>query len=382
MAEQTKPPGIASSSTRKLGDWRSAFGMSSGTTGRSFTTQSPRFPCTRRARTTTPCSLSARSGVSKKKTCLIWASSGSTLSARAVSNCAVSGTVSFSSTLSALAASFSSSASRSSESVGRLGGAGVTRARFQSAGMPGKGVRMRTYRPTPGDTRARAARLCDHFVMRPAATAISAVQRRVEDAVLAAVEDSLDRAIANGLVERIVDRLVAEGVIERAVDRVFDEQRVIDEIVKRLIESEGLWVLVDEIAQSPAVTEAIGRQSIGFADQVAGEVRKRSRSADARLERVARRALRRPLRESPAGTMTTSYEGLVTRSIAFAIDAAVINLVAIAVGAIVALAVSVLSVPDWVDTALAFLGGAPTSSGRSPTSPPSGRRPARRPATG
>ncbi len=135
------------------------------------------------------------------------------------------------------------------------------------------------------------AAVCDDFVMRPAATALSAVQRRVEDAVLAAAEDAIDRAIANGLVERIVDRLVAEGVVERAVDRVFDERRVIDEMVARLIESEGLWVLVEEIAQSPAVTEAIGRQSIGFADQVAGEVRKRSRSADARLERVARRAL-------------------------------------------------------------------------------------------
>lgn len=131
--------------------------------------------------------------------------------------------------------------------------------------------------------------------MRPAATAITAVQRRVEDVVLAAVEDAIDRAIANGLVERIVDRLVAEGVVERAVDRVFDERRVIDEMVKRLLESDGLWVLVDEIAQSPAVTDAIGRQSIGFADQVAGQVRERSRRADARLERAARRALRRPI---------------------------------------------------------------------------------------
>jgi hypothetical protein len=134
--------------------------------------------------------------------------------------------------------------------------------------------------------------------MRPAATAITAVQRRVEDAVLAAAEDAIDRAIANGLVERIVDRLLAERIVERTVDQVFDERRVVDEMVKRLVESEALWVLVEEIAQSPAVTEAIGRQSIGFADQVAGEVRDRSRLVDARLERAARRALRRPTREA------------------------------------------------------------------------------------
>lgn len=53
-----------------------------------------------------------------------------------------------------------------------------------------------------------------------------------------------------------------------------------------------------------------------------------------------------------------SYEGLVTRAIAFAVDAAVINLIAIAVGAVMALAVSVLSVPDWLEPVLLAVGGA------------------------
>ena len=53
-----------------------------------------------------------------------------------------------------------------------------------------------------------------------------------------------------------------------------------------------------------------------------------------------------------------TYEGLVTRSIAFAVDAAVINLVAIAVGAVIALALSVLSVPSELETVLAALAGA------------------------
>ncbi|MBN1530496.1 MAG: RDD family protein [Thermoleophilaceae bacterium] len=52
------------------------------------------------------------------------------------------------------------------------------------------------------------------------------------------------------------------------------------------------------------------------------------------------------------------YEGLVTRAIAFAIDAAVIDIVAIAVAGAVALAVSVLSIPDVVDTVLLAIGGA------------------------
>jgi uncharacterized RDD family membrane protein YckC len=53
------------------------------------------------------------------------------------------------------------------------------------------------------------------------------------------------------------------------------------------------------------------------------------------------------------------YEGLVTRSIAFAIDAAIIDLVAIVVAGGVALALSVLSVQkDSVDTILIVVGGA------------------------
>ncbi|MGH2837827.1 MAG: RDD family protein [Thermoleophilaceae bacterium] len=47
----------------------------------------------------------------------------------------------------------------------------------------------------------------------------------------------------------------------------------------------------------------------------------------------------------------------MTRSIAFAVDAAVINLVSIAVGAAVALGISVLSVPDWLETVLLAVAG-------------------------
>lgn len=55
--------------------------------------------------------------------------------------------------------------------------------------------------------------------------------------------------------------------------------------------------------------------------------------------------------------MSDEYEGLVTRAIAFAIDAAIICGVAIVVGAAVGISLSVLSVPSEVETALFALGG-------------------------
>jgi uncharacterized RDD family membrane protein YckC len=58
-----------------------------------------------------------------------------------------------------------------------------------------------------------------------------------------------------------------------------------------------------------------------------------------------------------AGRAELSYQGLVTRGIAFALDGAIINLVAIMVAAGVALALSVLHFPSSLDPVLVALGG-------------------------
>jgi uncharacterized RDD family membrane protein YckC len=59
----------------------------------------------------------------------------------------------------------------------------------------------------------------------------------------------------------------------------------------------------------------------------------------------------------PQPAPVVDYEGLVTRGIAFTLDAAVINVVAITVGAAVGLSLSVLKVPDDVEKGLFALGG-------------------------
>ena len=118
--------------------------------------------------------------------------------------------------------------------------------------------------------------------------------RRLGDLALAGLDAVLESRVA----EEAVDRALASRLAEHTVDRVFDQERLIDETVTRLLESQELWVLVDSIAKSPAVTEAIARQSVGFADQVAEGVRERTQSLDMRLERAARRMARRPPRPS------------------------------------------------------------------------------------
>jgi hypothetical protein len=100
--------------------------------------------------------------------------------------------------------------------------------------------------------------------------------------------ESVDRVLASALVDRAARSTLDNAVIERVL-----EDGVVDRVVERLLESDELWQLVEAIAQSPAVTDAISQQGVGFADQVAGGVRARSRDADTWLEGKVRRALRR-----------------------------------------------------------------------------------------
>jgi uncharacterized RDD family membrane protein YckC len=54
---------------------------------------------------------------------------------------------------------------------------------------------------------------------------------------------------------------------------------------------------------------------------------------------------------------TTDYAGLATRTIAFGVDAAAINVVALAVGVLVGLGLSVLHLPSSAEAAIAVAGG-------------------------
>jgi hypothetical protein len=88
--------------------------------------------------------------------------------------------------------------------------------------------------------------------------------------------------------------------MERLVAQILDS-RLIDASVARVLAGDELWLIVDEVAQSPAVTQAITHQSASFADQVAIEIGERSRRADDRLERGARRLFRRRPRSDDSG---------------------------------------------------------------------------------
>lgn len=144
---------------------------------------------------------------------------------------------------------------------------------------------------------------------RGAAAALDAgmaVERQARAALLARggqlALDALDALLTGEAIDLVLERIEAAGVAQRVAQRIL-EDGIAEQVVKLLLESEELWVLVDEIARSPSVTEAITHQSAGFVDQVTDTVREHSREADAWVERAARRLRRRAKSPTPAPGM-------------------------------------------------------------------------------
>jgi hypothetical protein len=136
------------------------------------------------------------------------------------------------------------------------------------------------------------------------------VARMMEDEVIDRV---LQRAEAAGVAQRVVDRVLEDGMIEQIADRVLsgpELERIVavafrsalpEEVIDQLLANEAVWILVDEIARSPSVTEAIAHQGTGFLEQVAAKARDRSRRADTRVQRLAQRLSRHHREEAEAG---------------------------------------------------------------------------------
>jgi hypothetical protein len=173
--------------------------------------------------------------------------------------------------------------------------------------------------------RILASPLAEHAVARALSGDLVDVFAR-DAGRYAVLERVADRLLEDGLAEQLVQRFLDSPELERMVTLTLEspgmerviarvlESKLIEETIARLVddtaarmpERQALWVLIDEVAQSAAVTDAITQQGLGMADEVAGDIRDRSRAADAWLERAARRVLRR--QERGAGSPPAAPE--------------------------------------------------------------------------
>ena len=101
--------------------------------------------------------------------------------------------------------------------------------------------------------------------------------------------EQAQRALAAALESPALERAVAQVIDSRLADDAV--ARIVDRTLAQLPDSPALWSLIETIASSQAVRDALTQQSTGFAEELADDVRGRSRQADAQLEHAARRLL-------------------------------------------------------------------------------------------
>jgi uncharacterized RDD family membrane protein YckC len=163
-----------------------------------------------------------------------------------------------------------------------------------------------------------------------------AVQSAAEEAMVAAVESeaverALVRVLQGPLVEDAVHGALESETLKRALVDALDSEMV-DEVWRRLLASEETQRLVERIAEAPELRAAISAQSVGFLEDIGHTIGNATRRLDGGVERVARRVAFRKRREQP-----TERAGALTRSLAFGLDALIVNLAFSGLAAITAL---------------------------------------------
>jgi len=169
-----------------------------------------------------------------------------------------------------------------------------------------------------------------------------AVEAAAEEAMVAAIEsEAVERALARVLqgpaVETAVHGALDSETVKRALIEALDSEMV-DEVWRRLLASDEAQKLVERVAEAPELRAAISAQSIGLIEDVGHTIGSATRRLDAIVERIARRVFFRPQRRQPG-----EQAGAVTRGLALALDALIINLGFSGIAAIAALIASAIS---------------------------------------
>jgi uncharacterized RDD family membrane protein YckC len=169
-----------------------------------------------------------------------------------------------------------------------------------------------------------------------------AAEVAAEEAIVAAIEsEAVERAIARVLQGPVVEDAMNSALESEAVKRALVEaldSDLVDEVWRRLLASQEAQRLVERIAEAPEIRAAISAQSVGLISDVGQTIGNGTRRLDDVVERIARRILFRRQRVE-----ATDRAGAVTRGLAFALDALIVNLGFSGLAAIAALIASAFS---------------------------------------
>lgn len=165
------------------------------------------------------------------------------------------------------------------------------------------------------------------------------VESVAEEAIVRAIESqaterALARVLQGPVVEDAVEQAMRSPAVERALNDAIDSE-MIDRVWERLLASDEAQKLVERIAEAPEVRSAITAQGVGLIDDVRREAARATHRLDGVFERFVRRIFFRRRREG-----TTDRAGAVSRTVALAIDAAILNAAFLALSGVITLVAS------------------------------------------
>jgi uncharacterized RDD family membrane protein YckC len=152
------------------------------------------------------------------------------------------------------------------------------------------------------------------------------------------------------VLERVVRKLAVDGELERLLDAALASPRT-RALLDQALASDQMRDVLERVAGGPEVRAALTRQSAGFADEVAGGLRRVAADLDGR---VALRPSRAP-----------AFAGVASRGAALAVDAFAIVAVSVALGAAAALVGAIVGGvhPQWLAQVLLSLAAVVVAAG-------------------
>lgn len=155
----------------------------------------------------------------------------------------------------------------------------------------------------------------------------------------------------NPAVERQVNKALDSDTAARTTQRVL-ETPAANQVWDKVLESDQAQKLVERVADAPEVRQAITRQGVGLLEDVRRTVRLIARRLDDLMDRVAKRAARRPV--TPARPI---YAGGATRLIAILLDAALLSGILLLVSTLLAVLINALFSLDGSDHSITIAFG-------------------------
>jgi len=168
-------------------------------------------------------------------------------------------------------------------------------------------------------------------------------------------EELAQSVIEHHVLERIVGELASSGELDRLVGNALGSP-LTKELTDRIVRSEEFRTAIRQIVASPELRAALTEQTAGIFDELIDELRR----GTAHMDDGAERAIRRPPR-APGN----AYAGVVSRSVAFAVDLLLIVAIFTVLSGFGALITSLVGTlrPTWLVDVLLGAGGAIVAGG-------------------